>query len=82
MNSKERKKLARAVAHRAAKAQAAKFESNIVTGLMGCSLNVSRATSSPSLREKHESSSVCLADVALYQAGHRKVRKDAVHITK
>lgn len=49
---------------------------------LGCTAKVARATSSPSLREKHESSSVCLADVALYQAGHRKVRKDAVHITK
>lgn len=54
MNSKERKKLARAVAHRAAKAQESKFESRIVTTLMGCSLNVARATSAPSLREKHE----------------------------
>ena len=25
---------------------------------------------------------MCLTDVALYQAGHRKVRKDATHITK
>lgn len=59
-----------------------KLARNIAVASAGCSLNVSRATSSPSLREKHESSSVCLADVALYQAGHRKVRKDAVHITK
>lgn len=82
MNSKERKKLARAVAHRAAKAQASKFESRIVTTLMGCSLNVARATSAPSLREKHESTAMCLPQVALFQAGHRKVRKGVVHITK
>lgn len=82
MNSKERKKLARAVAHRAAKAQASKFESRIVTTLMGCSLNVARATSAPSLREKHESTAMCLPQVALFQAGHRTVRKDAVHIIK
>ena len=48
----------------------------------GCSLNVARATSAPSLREKHESTSQCLPQVALYQAGHRKVRKDATHIVK
>lgn len=77
MNSKERKKLARAVAHRAAKAQASKFESRIVTTLMGCSLNVARATSAPSLREKHESGSACLPDVAKYAAGYRK-SKDIV----
>jgi len=59
-----------------------KLARNIALASAGCSLNVSRATSSPSLREKHESTAMCLPDVALYQAGHRKVRKDAVHITK
>lgn len=82
MNSKERKKLARAVAHRAAKAQSARFETSIVTGLMGCSLNVARATSSPSLRDKQEGGSVCLLEIAIYNAGYRTVRKDAVHIVK
>lgn len=48
----------------------------------GCSLTVSRAINSPSLRSKHESGSACLPEVALYQAGHRTVRKDATHITK
>lgn len=43
---------------------------------------IERALASPSLRDGHESGAVCLADVALYQAGHRKVRKEAVHITK
>jgi hypothetical protein len=59
-----------------------KLARNIAVASAGCSLNVSRATSSPSLREKHESTGMCLPDVALYQAGHRKVRKNAVHITK
>lgn len=43
----------------------------------GCSLNVARATSSPSLREKHESTSQCLPEVAKYAAGYRK-SKDIV----
>ena len=38
----------------------------------GCSLNVARATSAPSLRDKHESTSVCLPEVAKYAAGFRK----------
>jgi len=59
-----------------------KLARNIAVASAGCSLNVSRATSSPSLREKHESTAMCLPDVALYQAGHRKARKEAVHITK
>lgn len=36
----------------------------------------------PSLRSKHESGSACLPEIALYQAGHRTVRKDATHIVK
>ncbi|WP_458118391.1 transcriptional antitermination N peptide [Pantoea agglomerans] len=29
-------------------------------------------SSNPSLRDRHESTSVCLPDVAIYNAGHRK----------
>lgn len=43
----------------------------------GCSLNVARATSAPSLREKHESTSQCLPQVSIYAAGYRK-SKDIV----
>ncbi|WP_312062297.1 transcriptional antitermination N peptide [Pantoea septica] len=43
---------------------------------------VSRAVSAPSLREKHEDGAMCLPAVAIYSAGHRKVRKDATHIIK
>ncbi|MDU4288369.1 hypothetical protein [Mixta calida] len=59
-----------------------RFEKKVARALSGCSLNVARATSAPSLREKHESTAMCLPQVALYQAGHRKVRKDATHIVK
>ena len=38
---------------------------------------VARATSAPSLREKHESSSQCLPEIAIYAAGYRK-SKDIV----
>ena len=48
----------------------------------GCSLNVARATSAPSLRDKHVSASVCLPEIALFNAGYRTVRKDAAHIIK
>ncbi|WP_313382844.1 hypothetical protein [Pantoea sp.] len=59
-----------------------RLEKKLTVALSGCSLNVARATSAPSLREKHESTAMCLPQVALFQAGHRKVRKEAVHITK
>lgn len=43
---------------------------------------VARATSSPSLRDKQEGGGVCLPEIAIYNAGYRTVRKDAVHIVK
>lgn len=82
MNSKQRYNAKRAAEHRAKKAAERQFENGIVTTLMGCSLNVARATSAPSLREKYESTSVCLPEVAIYNAGHRTVRKGATHIFK
>ncbi|MFT4271848.1 MAG: hypothetical protein QM578_12620 [Pantoea sp.] len=59
-----------------------KLARNIAVASAGCSLNVYRATSAPSLREKSEGGAVCLPGVAIYAAGHRKVRKDATHIIK
>lgn len=42
-----------------------------------------KALSLPALRQPKESvSGVCLPQVAMYSAGHRTVRKDAVHIIK
>jgi len=43
---------------------------------------IEKAVISPSLRDRHESTSVCLPDVAIYNAGHRTVRKGATHIYK
>ena len=43
---------------------------------------IEKAVISPSLRDRHESTSVCLPDVAIYNAGHRTVRKGATHIFK
>ncbi|UIL53973.1 regulator [Pantoea agglomerans] len=43
---------------------------------------IEKACISPSLRDRHESTSVCLPDVAIYNAGHRTVRKGATHIYK
>lgn len=54
MNSKQRYNAKRAAEHRAKKAADRQFENEIVTTLMGCSLNVARATSAPGLREKRE----------------------------
>ncbi|NWA63012.1 hypothetical protein HX773_19075 [Pantoea sp. B9002] len=82
MNSKQRYNAKRAAEHRAKKAAERHFENGIVTTLMGCSLNVARATSSPSLRDKQEGGGVCLPEIAIYNAGYRTVRKDAVHIVK
>lgn len=33
---------------------------------------IEKAVSSPSLRDRHESTSVCLPEIALFKAGYRK----------
>ena len=88
-NSKSRRVRERGEHYAATKAQcdadrstARKIEAAFSKLSAGCSLNVARAISAPSLREKHESTAMCLPQVALFQAGHRKVRKDATHIVK
>lgn len=49
----------------------------------GCSERVNKAISLAGTRQKEvEGGAVCLPEVALFAAGHRKVRKDAVHIVK
>lgn len=83
-NSKSRRIRERGEHYAATKAQcdadrstARKIEAAFSKLSAGCSLNVARATSAPSLREKHESGSACLPDVAKYAAGYRK-SKDIV----
>jgi len=73
---------ARRAAKRDQAAEDMRLARKVATAASGCSLNVARATSAPSLRDKHESGALCLPDVALYQAGFRSVRKDATHIVK
>lgn len=77
MNNKQRKKLQRAIEHRAAQRSELRFERKIKAALAGCSLNVARATSAPSLRDKHESTSQCLPEIAIFAAGYRN-SKDIV----
>ncbi|WP_130834308.1 hypothetical protein [[Erwinia] mediterraneensis] len=54
-----------------------RFEKKVARALSGCSLNVAKATTLPSLRDRNEGGAVCLPAVAIYSAGHRK-SKDIV----
>jgi len=74
MNAKERKKLARAIAHRAERMKDVVLGKNIATSLSGCSSRVLKATMSLPLRGKEQASAdnICLADVAIFNAGYRK----------
>lgn len=72
MNNKQRKKLQRAVEHRALKLQQQGFERRIVSTLSSCNQRVEKAVISPSLRDRHGSTSVCLPEIALFNAGYRK----------
>lgn len=84
MNAKERKKLARAIAHRAECKRDAVLEKSIATALTGCSARVYKATMPIPIRSKEQPSAdnICLAQVAMFSAGFRTNRKEAVHIVK
>lgn len=73
MNAKERKKLARAIAHRAEVNEDSKLEKRVAMSLSGCSARVYKATMSLPLRSKEQASAdnICLPDVAIFAAGHR-----------
>lgn len=77
MNNKQRKKLQRAVEHRAMKLQQQGFERRIVRTLSSCNQRVEKAVISPSLRDRHESTSQCLPEIAIFAAGYRN-SKDIV----
>lgn len=80
-NAKNRYRARRAAKREQMQADS-KLARNIALASAGCSLNVARATTTPSLRSNHDEGAVCLPDVAIYNAGHRTVRKDSIHIIK
>ncbi|MGM5532511.1 hypothetical protein ACP3UV_22000 [Mixta calida] len=51
-----------------------RFEKKVARALSGCSLNVAKATTLPSLRDRSEGGAVCLPAVAIYSAGFRKAK--------
>lgn len=60
-----------------------RFERKLTQAMTGCSDRVLKAvTQAPNWRNKNESMSVCLPKVAVYQAGYRKQRKNAIHTMK
>ncbi|MFS7357588.1 transcriptional regulator [Rahnella inusitata] len=73
MNAKERKKLARAIAHRAEVNKDSKLEKRVALSLSGCSARVYKATMSLPLRSKEQASAdnICLPQIAIFAAGHR-----------
>ncbi|MGA9607034.1 MAG: hypothetical protein WBR21_08430 [Rouxiella badensis] len=74
MNAKERKKLARAQSHRAERMKDVELGRRVAVSLSGCSARVYKAVNSLPLRSEQDASSdnICLPDVAIYSAGHRK----------
>ncbi len=84
MNAKERKKLARATAHRAERMKDVELGKRVAVTLSGCSGRVYKAVNSLSLRSEQQASSdnICLPDVAIYSAGHRGKPKNPFHVYK
>lgn len=74
MNTKERKKLARAIAHRADSMKDVRLEKNIATALTGCTARVYKATMPVPVRstERPSADNICLPEVAKFAAGFRK----------
>ncbi|HDL8114569.1 TPA: transcriptional regulator [Yersinia enterocolitica] len=74
MNAKERKKLARAIAHRADSMKDVRLEKNIATALIGCTSRVYKATMPVPVRstEQPSADNICLPEVAKFAAGFRK----------
>lgn len=54
-----------------------RFERRIVSTLSSCNQRVEKAIISPSLRDRHESTSQCLPEIAIFAAGYRN-SKDIV----
>lgn len=84
MNAKERKKLARAIAHRANSMKDVRLGKNIATALTGCTARVYKATMPIPIRsaEKPSADNICLPEVAKFAAGFRNVREDCYHVIK
>lgn len=74
MNRNQRRMAAYNAKKAAEATDASRFSKKLTVALSGCSLNVARATSAPSLREKHEDGAACLPQVAIYNAGFRKTK--------
>lgn len=54
-----------------------RFERRIVSTLSSCNQRVEKAVISPSLRDRRESTSQCLPEIAIFAAGYRN-SKDIV----
>lgn len=73
MNAKQRYNARRAAEHREMKAYYKKIDRAFSRLSEGCSERVSKAISLAGTRQKEvEGGSVCLPEVSLYAAGHRK----------
>ena len=74
MNAKERKKLARAITHRAKSKRDTDLEKNIAIALTGCTSRVYKATMPIQVRSSEQPSedNICLPEVAKFAAGFRK----------
>lgn len=76
MKAREIRKLERARQHKEMKAYCKKIDRAFSRLSEGCSERVSRAISLAGTRQKEvEGGSVCLPDVAIFAAGHRKSKQ-------
>jgi len=86
MKAREIRKLERARQHNEMKAYCKKIDRAFSRLSEGCSNRVinaiTTATTLGMMGKEVSEGSACMPEIAIFAAGHRKVRKDATHIIK
>jgi len=87
MNAKQRYNARRAAKNRESKVVERRMITAVATAMLGCSERSAKALTlidgpAAPRQAQEECGAMCLPQVALFNAGHRKTRKDAVHIIK
>lgn len=87
MNAKQRYNARRAAKNRESKAVERRMITAVATAMLDCSERAAKALTmidgpAAPRQIQEECGAMCLPKVAMFNAGHRKTRKDAVHIIK
>ena len=80
-NAKSRRRALRAAKFAESQADLS-LARDISSAATKCSVTTLKAISLPAMKEAEQTGSICIPDVAMYQAGHRKIRDGVTHIVR